>query len=171
MPSRGARLLTWVRQGPRWERLAAVGCLVVLLSMTAPWTNSSTFSILDTGSQYWTEASETATTGPSGAGWIVVVAMILALLVLWRVAMRHSPASTNEALLIGLLGAVEIAGAVAFTVNYYSFWTGTGAYVLDTVGWGVAACFIGGALTMLAAFLMWRRAKSPRRKRLQAQGN
>lgn len=159
MPSRGARLLTWARQGPKGERLAALGCLAVLLSLAAPWTNSSTFSILDTGSQYWEEAGETATTGPSGAGWLAVAAMVVALFVLWRVAMRASPATSGEALLIGLLGALEIAGAVAFTVHYYSFWTGSGAYVLDTVGWGVAACFIGGALTMLAAYLMWRAAR------------
>ena len=158
MPSRGTRLLTWVRQGPRGERLAALGCLVVLLSLAAPWTNSSTFSILDTGSQYWEEATATATTGPSGAGWLAVVAMAAAALVLWRIVMRRSPAGAGEALLIGALGAVEIAAAVAFTVHYYSFWTGSGAYVLDTVGWGVAACFIGGALTMLAAFLMRRAA-------------
>jgi hypothetical protein len=124
--------------------------------MAAPWTNSSTFSILDTGSQYWEEAHDTATTGPSGAGWLAVVAMVVAALVLWRIAMRASPATSGEAGLIGLLGAAEMAGAIAFTVHYYSFWTGSGAYVLDTVGWGVAACFIGGALTLLAAFLMWR---------------
>jgi hypothetical protein len=152
------RLTTWLRNGPAGERLAGAACLLVLISLAAPWTSSATYSRMDIGNDHWSTSTDSVTTGPSGAGWVGVVAMVVVVGMLLRIALRgaESPASASEAGLIGLLGLAELGGAIGFTVKAYSYWQGYGAYSLDTVGWGVLACALAGVATLAGAALMWR---------------